>query len=223
MHLTAGGIVFVLGAWHRRRLLHGPCSRTTWPGMHAHLEHPSLVFFSCMPRARRRGAAPCPAAARCVHGNWNSYTVAAQPMGSSCKPFPLPGPAALGGVFTSPDRPTDPPAAVRAEGRRWMAALPLPQPRHIGGVGRAVGIGPPQPPRPIPARPSLYHMHWRRRRSLSPSAGRLAKGAAAASARANVLAMQAKCRSTGRLTRLPNQPGTANTTMGAASPTKNPA
>jgi len=71
---------------------------------------PILVFFSCMPRARRRGAAPCPAAARCVHGNWNSYTVAAQPMGSSCKPFPLPGPAALGGVFTSPDRPTDRPA-----------------------------------------------------------------------------------------------------------------
>ena len=60
--------------------------------------------------ARRRGAAPCPAAARCVHGNWNSYTVAAQPMGSSCKPFPLPGPAALGGVFTSPNRPTDRPA-----------------------------------------------------------------------------------------------------------------
>jgi hypothetical protein len=103
-------LFFALGAWHRRRLLHGPCGRTTWPGMHAHLEHPSLVFFSCMPRARRRGAAPCPAAARCVHGNWNSYTVAAQPMGSSCKPFPLPGPAALGGVFTSPNRPTDRPA-----------------------------------------------------------------------------------------------------------------
>ena len=155
--------------------------------------------------ARRRGAAPCPAAARCVHGNWNSYTVAAQPMGSSCKPFPLPGPAALGGVFTSPDRPTDrptdPPEAVRAEGRRWMAALPLPQPRHIGGVGRAVGIGPPQPPRPIPAHPSLHH----RRCSPSPSAG-TAKGAVAASARTNVLAMQAECRSTNRPTRLPNQP-----------------
>ena len=68
--------------------------------------------------ARRRGAAPCPAAARCVHGNWNSYTVAAQPMGSSCKPFPLPGPAALGGVFTSPDRPTDRPTHRRRSGPR---------------------------------------------------------------------------------------------------------
>ena len=41
-------------------------------------------------------------------------------------------------------------------------------------------------------------------RGLAPSAG-TAKGAAAASVRANVLAMQAKCRSTDRPARLPNQ------------------
>ena len=122
-----------------------------------------------------------------------------------CKPFPLPGPAALGGMFTSPDRPTDRPAgggpgrgAQVDGGLATSAAAP-----HWGpGVGRAVGIGPaPQPPRPIPAHPSLHH----RRCGPSPSAG-TAKGAVAASARTNVLAMQAECRSTNRPTRLPNQP-----------------
>ena len=77
-----------------------------------------------------------------------------------------------------PALPTDPP---EAEGRRWVVAWPPPQPRVIGGWGRAVGVGPPQPPWPIPARPGWHH--WRR--SPAPSAW-TAKGAAAASARTHV-------------------------------------
>ena len=51
-----------------------------------------------------------------------------------------------GRVYQPAPRPTDPPEAVRAAGRKWMVAWPLPRPRLIVGWGCAVSAGPPQLP-----------------------------------------------------------------------------
>ena len=91
-------------------------------------------------------------------------------------------------------------------------------PKPDVAMGRAVGVGPPQPRRPIPAHLGLHH--WRRSLGLAiaPSTcTETAKGAAAALARTDVLVMQAECRNTDRSARLPNQQlANVNTNVSAA-------